>query len=157
MRSSSAALAASALHDDPPSEERRDLPRALDVVAVEDDLVHREDGHCLRSCCRCGRDGDMVDSIHEDEQSPMTAIRKSVTIPENHRLHMELDVPKEVPAGEAEVVVYLRSVQGSESDGKRAVAILRRIAGRGTLREAIPDPVTWQREMRQDRVLPGRK
>ena len=87
----------------------------------------------------------------------MTAIRKSVTIPADHRLHVDLEIPMEVPAGEAELVVYLEPPRRTEADGKKAVAVLRRIAARGTLREAISDPVAWQREIRQDRVLPDRR
>ena len=33
---------------------------------------------------------------------------------------------------------------------------LRELRGLGGLRGVIPDPVAWQREMRQDRPLPGR-
>jgi hypothetical protein len=87
----------------------------------------------------------------------MTAIRKSVTIPADHRLHVELDVPLDVPAGAAELVIYLESPRRSDVDGQRAIAVLRRIAARGTLRAAIPDPTAWQKKARQDRVLPSRE
>ena len=86
----------------------------------------------------------------------MAAIRKSVTIPPDHRLHVDLEIPPEVPPGEAELVVYLESPRRAKADGQKAVALLRRIAARGTLRAAIPDPQTWQRDVRQDRVLPDR-
>ena len=36
------------------------------------------------------------------------------------------------------------------------VAALERIAARGGIK-SIPDPVAWQREMREDRPLPGRE
>jgi hypothetical protein len=36
------------------------------------------------------------------------------------------------------------------------MASLRRIAARGGIRH-IPDPTRWQREIRQDRPLPGRE
>ncbi len=87
----------------------------------------------------------------------MAAIRKSVTIPPDHRLHVDLEVPPDVPAGEAELVVYLESPHRAKTDGQRAVALLRRIAARGTLRAVIPDAQAWQREIRLDRILPDRR
>lgn len=39
---------------------------------------------------------------------------------------------------------------------RRRVAALERIAARGGIK-SIPDPVAWQREMREDRPLPGRE
>ena len=39
---------------------------------------------------------------------------------------------------------------------RRRVAALERIAARGGIK-SIPDPVSWQREMREDRPLPGRE
>ena len=39
---------------------------------------------------------------------------------------------------------------------QRRVAALARIAARGGIR-SITDPVAWQREMREDRPLPGRE
>jgi len=38
----------------------------------------------------------------------------------------------------------------------RRKAALEDLRAMGGLREAIPDPALWQREMRQDRPLPGR-
>ena len=35
--------------------------------------------------------------------------------------------------------------------------LFQSIAKRGTLLEAIPDPVQWQKEVRTDRLLPGRE
>jgi hypothetical protein len=48
--------------------------------------------------------------------------------------------------------------QGAEGDGRgpAMAALLEKLAARGTF-AAIPDPVTWQREIRQDRALPGRE
>lgn len=40
---------------------------------------------------------------------------------------------------------------------KEALKIMRRIAQRGTLAKAIPDPVAWQREIRKDKLLLGRE
>jgi hypothetical protein len=40
--------------------------------------------------------------------------------------------------------------------GPAMATILEKLAARGTF-AAIQDPVEWQRELRQDRVLPGRE
>ena len=40
--------------------------------------------------------------------------------------------------------------------GPDMAAVLEKLAARGTF-AAIQDPVKWQRELRQDRVLPGRE
>ena len=40
--------------------------------------------------------------------------------------------------------------------GKRMAAILQRMADRNALAD-IDDPVKWQREIREDRPLPGRE
>lgn len=37
---------------------------------------------------------------------------------------------------------------------KKALAALRTLGG---LKDVIPDPVAWQRELREDRPLPGRE
>ncbi len=42
-----------------------------------------------------------------------------------------------------------------QSDGQTLAEILHQLA-KTNLHQHIPDPVTWQREMRQDRSLPGR-
>ena len=34
--------------------------------------------------------------------------------------------------------------------------VLEELAAQDTVAEAIPDPAAWQREIRQDRELPGR-
>jgi hypothetical protein len=49
---------------------------------------------------------------------------------------------------------------GDDTEDRRrreqALAALDRIAGRGGI-TAIPDPVAWQRQQRNDRPLPGRE
>ena len=42
------------------------------------------------------------------------------------------------------------------SRGHAMAALLEKLAERGTF-AAITDPVRWQRELRQDRILPGRE
>ena len=68
--------------------------------------------------------------------------------------------PKFLVSGKpAEVVVV---IPDDEADAvememrRRRVAALRRIAAAGGVPE-IPDAVAWQREMREDRKLPGRE
>jgi hypothetical protein len=43
-----------------------------------------------------------------------------------------------------------------EPSGRNASAIMSEIAVRGRAFQGIEDPVAWQRDMRQDRPLPGR-
>ena len=85
-----------------------------------------------------------------------TVLRRRMTIPTDHRVQVEL--PDDFLVGE-EVEVVVTAVSSAEKERQNialALAILRRIAERGTLAKAIPDPVAWQREIRQDRPLPGR-
>jgi len=46
--------------------------------------------------------------------------------------------------------------EGVHARGYAMAAILEKLAERRTF-SAITDPVRWQRELRQDRVLPGRE
>jgi hypothetical protein len=77
---------------------------------------------------------------------------------------LHLPLPEELRHGKIEVTATLKPA-GTESPGvpratpemlrrrKEAFARLRELGG---LRGVIPDPVAWQRDMRQDRPLPGR-
>lgn len=68
------------------------------------------------------------------------------------------DIPEEV-AKDGVMDVYVTRVadtKRSEPNGKRAMAILEKIADRGGIK-SIVDPVAWQREIRKDRPLPGRE
>ena len=76
----------------------------------------------------------------------MGPIRKTVLIPKSHRLRLDLTVPADVPAGEAEVTVAFSPVRPT---GKRQR--LSALAGR--LRNSplcSRDPVTVQRELRDE-------
>jgi hypothetical protein len=55
-------------------------------------------------------------------------------------------------------VTVLEQVPSTEAQarGHAMAAILEKLAERHTF-SAITDPVRWQRELRQDRVLPGRE
>ncbi|MGA8660025.1 MAG: hypothetical protein WB586_28230 [Chthoniobacterales bacterium] len=73
---------------------------------------------------------------------------------------LHLPVPVEMRKGKVKVIATLTPVPGSagQETGQRLKALdsLRRIAARGGIKN-IPDPARWQRELRQDRPLPGRE
>ena len=46
--------------------------------------------------------------------------------------------------------------QAERKSGAKMVAALEKLAALGTLEKTIPDPVAWQREIREDRPLPER-
>ena len=76
----------------------------------------------------------------------MAAIRKTVVIPENRELRLELTVPADVPAGEAEVTVAFSPVRRNHKPRR-----LTKLAGR--LRDSplcSRDPVAAQRELRDE-------
>ncbi len=52
--------------------------------------------------------------------------------------------------------VETATVKYAESNGLQAVEILNELAARGTAFREITDPVAWQKDIRQDRLLPGR-
>jgi hypothetical protein len=52
-------------------------------------------------------------------------------------------------------VVEQAPVSEAHARGPAMAALLEKLAARGTF-AAITDPVRWQRELRQDRVLPRR-
>lgn len=75
---------------------------------------------------------------------------------------LHLPVPAEMKRGKIKVVATLTAVAGSAgsvddeaSNPTQAIASLRRIAARGGL-HSMGDAAAWQREIRGDRVLPGR-
>ena len=70
------------------------------------------------------------------------------------------EVPPSVNGGTTDVLVTLlphmpETLEEKLERGARMKAALERIAARGGI-QSIPDPVAWQREMREDRPLPGR-
>lgn len=52
-------------------------------------------------------------------------------------------------------MTMVEPVAAGHARGAAMAALFEKLAARGTF-AAIPDPVTWQRELRQDRALPGR-
>jgi hypothetical protein len=50
----------------------------------------------------------------------------------------------------------IRKTLESPNNSEVALEHLRRISENGGLRDVIPDPVAWQKEIRTDRILPGR-
>lgn len=88
-----------------------------------------------------------------------------ITILEAHAdgtLHLPL--PAELRHRKIEVTATLKPVEGTGTTPRRATPeMLRRrkeafqkLRELGGLCDSIPDPVAWQRELRQDRPLPGR-
>jgi hypothetical protein len=77
---------------------------------------------------------------------------------------LHLPVPAELRHGKIEVTATLKAANGTSSAAPRATPdMLRRrqealqaLRALGGLRDVIPDPAAWQRELRQDRPLPGR-
>jgi hypothetical protein len=43
-------------------------------------------------------------------------IKQRWVIPEDHKVHVELDIPRGVPAGEAEVIVVIESVRAAPTE-----------------------------------------
>jgi hypothetical protein len=70
-----------------------------------------------------------------------------------------IDAPPQ-PQGRTQVEITLvRSETDSErrARGRRMAQALQRVAEAGGAFSQIEDPVAWQREIRQDRPLPGRE
>jgi hypothetical protein len=77
---------------------------------------------------------------------------------------LHLPLPAELRHTKVEVTATFRAANGSAPavscatpemlrQRKQALHALRAAGG---LRDVVPDPVVWQREVRQDRPLPGR-
>ncbi len=77
---------------------------------------------------------------------------------------LHLPVPAELRHGKIQVTATLKAADGTSSIAPKATpemvarrkVALRELRGLGGLRDVIPDPMAWQREMRRDRPLPGR-
>lgn len=77
---------------------------------------------------------------------------------------LHLPLPKDLRHGKIEVTATLKTANGTvtmpratpEMVARRKDA-LRKLRELGGLRDVIPDPVAWQREIRTDRPLPGRE
>ena len=76
-----------------------------------------------------------------------------------NRLDWQEDPP---PVSAADVSVLVTVLPNEDAaprprvpSGRKLADILRRLARENAV-PSIPDPVAWQREIRQDRVLPGR-
>ena len=82
----------------------------------------------------------------------MTTIQKILSADADGSVHVPL--PKELRHGKLMVFATIAKVADSSSK-PRPFDYLRRIASRGGIR-SIPDPMAWQQEVREDRILPGR-
>ena len=61
-----------------------------------------------------------------------------------HPLHVQVTIEEAEPVAE------------EHARGRAMAALLEKLAARGTLSD-LTDPVQWQRELRQERPLPGRE
>lgn len=71
------------------------------------------------------------------------------------------EAPPVPQSAETQVLVTLLPEKNSQADERaarrrQAVEALEKLAAMGGIK-SIPDPVAWQREMREDRPLPGRE
>ena len=78
---------------------------------------------------------------------------------------LHLPLPAELRLGKIQVTATLQPANGTTPAVPRATPEMlqrrreafQKLRELGGLRDVIPDPVAWQREMRQDRPLPGRE
>ena len=85
----------------------------------------------------------------------MNTLTAQAEITPDHRLTLDVPVSADLPVGRLQVTVALAKTSEKRVGNQRdAVKFLEEIAARGGV--DIPDPVTWQREVREDRPLPGR-
>jgi hypothetical protein len=79
---------------------------------------------------------------------------------EGDRIKWVGDAPPR-PLGQARVRVHVTLLDPVPTDeeevirGRRRAEALERLAARGGV-ASVPDPLAWEREMREDRPLPGR-
>jgi hypothetical protein len=72
--------------------------------------------------------------------------------------HIEWTQPPPLPlppSGVRVEVTLLDALPGASIQGQQMAAALTRLAANGTV-GGIVDPAAWERELRQDRELPGR-
>jgi hypothetical protein len=98
----------------------------------------------------------------------MNSLEADIEIGADGSMKLLSPLPSWLRPGRAHVVLTLTSGEASGTQSKRrkltatAEMVAKRIAAfeelraLGGLRDVIPDPVAWQREMREDRPLPGR-
>lgn len=73
-------------------------------------------------------------------------IRKKVTIPDNHMLNINLDIPKNIPPGEAELVLVIATHEKEEDNDT-----LFQMAGcLSKSKNFSRDPLTIQKELRDE-------
>lgn len=73
---------------------------------------------------------------------------------------LHLPLPPELRHGKVKVEAKLEPVPESDETPEQPTGTvldaLKELRKLGGLRDVIPDPVAWQRELRKDRPLPGR-
>lgn len=76
----------------------------------------------------------------------MTTIQKKIAIPADHRIHLDLEVPGDVPEGEAEVLMIISPLSAPPRRDR-----LTRLAGcLSGSRNFSRSPVDVQKEMRDE-------
>jgi len=93
----------------------------------------------------------------EKGQCAMTATYEAIL--RGDRLEWSGEEPPHIAEAVAVQVTILETPLAATADARRSqrvAAALERVAARDTL-AAIADPVAWQRELRQERPLPGRE
>ena len=92
----------------------------------------------------------------------MSTIKAILEADADGTLHLPL--PVELRHGKIEVTATLKAANGVPLATRatpemvaRRKAAFQQLRELGGLRGAIPDPSAWQREIRQDRPLPGRE
>src|SRR5438477_6009717 len=125
---------------------------------------------------RCGGDGgDWVNKGRTRETNglapfpvashrmfPMNKIKAILQADADGTLH--LPVPPELRRGKVQVTATIEPVGGPSSGAAvawaaavaRRQAALKELRDLGGLHESIPDPASWQRDLRTDRPLHGR-
>ncbi|MDR2561430.1 MAG: hypothetical protein LBC63_06650 [Holophagales bacterium] len=81
----------------------------------------------------------------------MTTIQQTIEIPQDHRLHLDLPLPSEIPAGRAEVHVTIIPCVHSAKGAQKGHKPFEGLAG--SLKDSVlfgRDGVELQREMRDE-------
>jgi len=97
----------------------------------------------------------------------MNTLETDVEIGEDGSVKLLSPLPTWLKPGRVHVLLTVETAQSGGKPNRqkltatpdmiaRRKAALEDLRAMGGLREAIPDPAVWQREIRQDRPLPGR-
>lgn len=86
----------------------------------------------------------------------MSAATSYQGILRDNQIEWTQSTPPELPPGGVRVQsTFLDTLPKAATQGQQMAAALARVAAKGAL-DGIADPAAWEREVRQDRELPGR-